>query len=158
VLREAATVVAKQGNVYTLQCQRQNSCGSCASKAGCGTSALTQYMGNKPIIFEIEDNTDYQPGEMVELGLPEQTLLKGGFLIYLLPLIVFIVGMAAIEQIFDSARGYNYLAFVLMAISFYWVRHISKTSLNQDKYKPVIIGRMGIEDTSINFVKNQKSK
>lgn len=154
MLREMATVVAKQGNVYTLHCQRQNSCGSCSSKAGCGTSALTQYMGNKPIIFEIEDNTEYRIGETVELGLPEQSLLKGGFLVYLLPLLVFMLGMVAIEQLFDSAQGYNYLAFVMMAISFYWVRHLTRITLNQEQYKPVILGRMGIEETSINFIKN----
>lgn len=154
MLREKATIIAKQGNLYTLHSQRQSSCGSCSSKAGCGTSTLAQYMGNKPIEFEILDSADYKIGEQVELGLSEAGLLGGSFWLYLVPLLIFITGMAVVEELIITGNVVLFLVLALLSVGFIGLRHYIKNRFEQDKYKPVILGRMGIEETSISFIKN----
>lgn len=147
-----ATIIGRQGNVYQLQTQRQSSCNACASKSGCGTSTLSNYMGNKPIVFEVTDSLEFQPGDRVEVAIPENGVLWGSFMIYILPLLSFMLGYVIGEHVFAMSDLSLLLALLSLAGSFMFVRsYINKA--NQDgKFYPVILRRIQGEEIGINFL------
>ena len=87
MIEESVEVIAIQDNVLTLQAQRKSSCQSCSVKKGCGTSVLSQWLGQKLSNFHVENTINAKVGDYLIVGIPESSLLKGSFAVYLLPLI-----------------------------------------------------------------------
>ncbi|MDA9556324.1 SoxR reducing system RseC family protein [Vibrio sp.] len=76
----------------TLTCEQKTSCGSCASKKQCGTGIVSSAVGSKSLRWTLLTQEPLSVGDVVEIGLPEQTLLRSASVVYLIPLLALIVG------------------------------------------------------------------
>ena len=85
-------VIAVEDNAVVVQTQRVSTCGSCASKQGCGTAALAKGMGKGVTEIRIVTDLDVKVGDRVTLAIEESALLKGSLFIYLFPLMAMILG------------------------------------------------------------------
>lgn len=89
MIKETAKVVGvdiQGGNLWVEGIQR-STCGSCVARAGCGHRLLGQR--KTPTIkaaIAPEDRFNYQVGYSVEVGIPEDLIVKSSLLLYLLPL------------------------------------------------------------------------
>lgn len=84
---EAEGVIIKIGQEGVfVETSRASACGGCSSKDGCGTSTLSQILGNKASIFKVLNPIGAALGERVVIGMEEAALLKSSLLVYLLPL------------------------------------------------------------------------
>lgn len=87
MIKQQATVVAMDDDTILLQAQRQTSCQKCQLKKGCGTGLLAQHVGQRFSEISVDNTTEVSIGQEVTLGIPEQALLQGTALMYLLPLL-----------------------------------------------------------------------
>lgn len=88
MVEQNATVIAVRDGNAVVETVPESSCNSCSVKAGCGTSVLSRTVGRKVIHFEIANTVDAGVGDRVVLGLPEDAIVKGSLLMYLLPLLL----------------------------------------------------------------------
>lgn len=91
-----ATVISveqEQGmNNVQLSCDQQTSCNSCKSQKNCGTGMVSKVLGGKSHFWKLRTNQALQAGQVVEIGLPEKSLVLSALVVYLLPLLTMIAG------------------------------------------------------------------
>lgn len=75
-----------------LSCDQQTSCSSCSSQKSCGTGIVSKAVGNKSLNWYLVTEKVVKPGQVVEIGLPEKSVLQSAALVYLVPLFAMIAG------------------------------------------------------------------
>lgn len=109
MIEEHAVVVDIRDDWLMLEARVQSSCGSCEAKAGCGTSVLGGVLGRKFTRFTAANSIGARVGDEVIVGIPEQSLLTGSLVIYLLPIASMLVS-ALIADHFTSQESEGWLA------------------------------------------------
>jgi len=99
MIKQQATVVEVDDDIVWLAAQRQSTCSQCQVKSGCGTGLLEKHVGKRFSRIAVEKKNDVVIGQQVELGIPEESLLQGAFLMYIMPLILLFV-FSGIAQLF----------------------------------------------------------
>lgn len=94
-----------QGFAVELSCDQQTSCSSCSSQKSCGTGIVSKAVGNKALHWQLFTDKAVKAGQVVEIGLPEKSLLQSAAVVYLIPLFAMILG---------ALTGQGVLAPVLM--------------------------------------------
>lgn len=91
-----ATVISvdeDQGmNNVQLSCDQQTSCNSCKSQKNCGTGMVSKALGGRAHFWKLRTNQYLKAGQVVEIGLPEKSLVLSALVVYLLPLLTMIAG------------------------------------------------------------------
>lgn len=88
MIEEPATVLRVAGDAAWVRCEREAGCARCAEGRGCGGGLLGRLLGDRlREIRVLRQPADLQAGERVILALDEGVLLRGAFLVYLLPLL-----------------------------------------------------------------------
>ncbi|EHZ7122866.1 SoxR reducing system RseC family protein [Vibrio vulnificus] len=80
------------GFEVALSCEQQTSCSSCSSQKSCGTGVVSKAFGNKRLLWHLETQRRLHVGQVVEIGIPEQSLLQSAMLVYLLPIVAMLLG------------------------------------------------------------------
>ncbi|PHM40542.1 positive regulator for alginate biosynthesis MucC [Xenorhabdus szentirmaii] len=92
MVKEWATVVRWQQGRALLRYGASSGCGSCQAKAACGSYLLEKIGPEKIHQLELEIPQPLQPGQKVEVGIPESSLLRSAMLVYLTPLLGLFLG------------------------------------------------------------------
>lgn len=150
---EAEGVIVKIGQEGVfVETSRASACGSCSSKDGCGTSTLSQLLGNKSSSFKVLNPIGATLGERVVIGMEEAALLKSSLLVYLLPLTFLLAGAItggwlAPARLLDAyaAGGMG----IGLVVGFVALKMIAARAGTNRQFQPVILRRV----FSRNFVK-----
>lgn len=128
---ETATVIAYQNGVATVQCSAKQGCGGCAVQASCGTKALSALAGEKNAPrFELMVTEPLLVGELVQIGLAEQTLLQGVLFLYGLPLLSLLISILLLSQCLENEIYVVMGTIISVILTFAFVRgHLEKTKL-----------------------------
>ena len=109
MIEQQATIIEVDGNTVWLQAERESTCSNCQVKQGCGTGLLAKHVGKKFSKISVHKTTDMALGEVVTLVIPEQALLQGAALMYLLPLTLLFL-FSIITRSFGLGEGTQILA------------------------------------------------
>ncbi|MFC0323376.1 SoxR reducing system RseC family protein [Gallibacterium melopsittaci] len=143
MITEQAIVIDYQDGKVTVECQANQGCGGCASKASCGTAALTELTGKSTRYqFTFSCSRPMQIGEIVEIGLPEQSLLKLALIGYTLPLMVLIISVLVGNYWFTQEWQNILFTVFSTACAFVGVKLINRRLQQQQKYQPYLIERI----------------
>ena len=92
---ERARVISASDSALWVEAIQRSSCGVCVAQKGCGQRLLARLSG-KAIRLRVLPGerpvSSFQPGETVEIGIPEQVVVGGSLLIYALPLLLLFLG------------------------------------------------------------------
>lgn len=122
MIEQKATVISRDGQRVWVEAERQSTCGQCAARKGCGTGLLAKHVGQRFSRIAVDTDEDLQIGQQVMVSIPEQALLSGALMMYLLPLVVmFAAAMLA------RMSGLGELAEILAGLlglcaGFFWVK------------------------------------
>lgn len=97
MIEQQAVVTQCDDKTVWLKAERQSTCSGCQVKQGCGTGLLAEHVGKRFSHIAVEKTTDVHIGQQVQLAIPEQALLQGAMLMYILPLILLFL-FAAVAQ------------------------------------------------------------
>ena len=95
--KELATGVSWQNGQALVSCDVKASCSSCASRAGCGSRVLNKLGPQTTHTIVVPCDEPLVPGQKVELGIAEGSLLSSALLVYMSPL----VGLFLIASLFQ---------------------------------------------------------
>ena len=109
MIEQQATIIEVDGNTLWLQAERESTCSNCQVKQGCGTGLLAKHVGKKFSKISVHKTTDVALGDVVTLVIPEQALLQGAALMYMLPLALLFF-FSIIMRSFEMGEGAEILA------------------------------------------------
>lgn len=139
---EQASVVSYKNGIALVQCYAKSGCGSCAAQSDCGSKALSGLSGEKQAPrFELNVNEPLNPGDLIQLGLTENTLLLSVFWVYCVPLIVLIASTLLLSAIFTHELLVASGSIFLTACSFFVVKNIT-TRQSLTKFTPIFLGKV----------------
>ena len=130
-----ATVISveqEQGiNHVQLSCEQQTSCNSCKSQKSCGTGMVSKALGSKAHFWRLHTTQALQKGQIVEIGLPEKSLVLSALVVYLLPLLTMIAGSVLAQLIlrpwFNLGEGIViFMFFVCGALGIYFAKPMTQ--------------------------------
>lgn len=97
MIKEWATVVSWENGQALVSCDVKASCSSCASRAGCGSRVLNKLGPQTTHTIVVPCDEPLVPGQKVELGIAEGSLLSSALLVYMSPL----MGLFLIASLFQ---------------------------------------------------------
>ena len=145
MITENAIVVSIENNQTWIETQRKSTCGQCSANKGCGTSVLSKVIGNKLSKIKAINNIDAQVGDEVVIGLNEHSLLKGAFMIYMLPLILLFLFSFFGQLLSHNLQIQNneFIIILFAVLGFYLgmrkVKLFSSSIAKNENYQPVIL-------------------
>lgn len=139
MIKEWATVVSWQDGQALVSCDVKASCNSCASRAGCGSRVLNKLGPQTTHTLVVPSDTPLEPGQKVELGIAEASLLGSAVLVYMTPL----VGLFLFASLFQALFGSDLAALsgaVLGGVGgFLIARGFSRQLAEHESWQPVIL-------------------
>ncbi len=87
MIEQKAKVVDIDDKTIWLDAERQSTCSGCAAKQGCGTGILEKHIGKRFSRIAIDKQEAVNVGQQMQLAIPEEALLQGAFMMYLVPLL-----------------------------------------------------------------------
>lgn len=102
MMREWATVVSCQDGVATLHSEIKTSCSSCSARKGCGSHMLNKLGPKNAHVMKITTAEPLLPGQRIELGIAEQSLLSSALLVYMTPLVGLFILAGLFQMLFHS--------------------------------------------------------
>lgn len=133
-----ATVISHQNGVAKVEYIRSSACGHCEHETSC---SMKDDGESKQQLIDIPCELNLIAGQQVRIGIPENSLVKGAFFAYMVPLICVLTG-AAIGSLFDSST--NELSSILGAlfggIVGFVILKMCSSAKRMKRYQPVILG------------------
>lgn len=105
MIEAIATVVATRAGYVSVEYQRASACGHCHHQSSCAiSSGMDDGQGHGDHIIDIACILPLEIGQQVRVGIPENGLLKGALLVYILPLFFYHAGSRYRASIFCCRR------------------------------------------------------
>lgn len=104
MLTETGRVVAVESDSLWVQTIRQSTCGNCSARQGCGHGLLNQLGSRRDHYLRVlmvggHGERRYQLDDQVRIAIPEQVIVRGSFMVYMMPLLLTLLGAAAASQL-----------------------------------------------------------
>ncbi|CQJ56655.1 SoxR reducing system protein RseC [Yersinia intermedia] len=148
MMKEWATVISWQDGVALLRCEPQSGCGSCNARTGCGSHLLNELGPESEHQLQIAISQPLEPGQKVEVGISEGSLLRSASLVYLTPLAGLIAGGGLFQTLFIT-DAFTALGAILGAgLGFLLARTLTSRIEGQSDYQPTIL-QIGLPPTAI---------
>ena len=106
---ETGRVVAVEADDEALWVDtiRPSTCGSCAANKGCGHGLLNRvadgHTGYVRVLSGVVSARQCAVDDQVRISIPEQVILRGSMLVYMLPLIFMLAGAASVDVVWSAA-------------------------------------------------------
>lgn len=90
MLLETGRIVSIEPHGLWVETIQRSACGSCQAQKGCGHSLLAKVGASASqlwVLLEGRDSSDYQIGNEVQIGVPEEVIVQGSLFVYMVPLL-----------------------------------------------------------------------
>lgn len=112
MLLETGRVVAVETDGVWVETIRQTTCGSCAAQKGCGHGMMNRISeGRRSLIRALPGKlqpADCAVDDEVSISIPEEVILRGSLVVYILPLVAMLLGAwagASVIPLSEDAAG-----------------------------------------------------
>lgn len=144
MIEESGRVVAVESDAVWVETARRTGCGRCDEPGGCGNGALARHarsrMGRVRALNPGALPVDV--GDHVLVGVPEDAVLRGAALVYVLPLVLLLGGAAAgVASTGGDGDAIAGAAAGLLA-GFLLVRLLARRAATDISAQPVVIRRV----------------
>jgi len=136
---ETGTVVAIESDSLWVQTIQKTACEACVAQKGCGTRVLSKLTGKTNRIRVLLDRHSADAiaiGQDVDIAIPEDVIVKGSLLVYLLPVICAVSGAWLAGSAGDTGSILGALGGLLA--SGMMVNYHSKKTRNDLRTNPVL--------------------
>lgn len=108
MLVETGRVVAVEADALWVETIRRSTCGACAARQGCGHGLLNRIGAGRSGYVRVlrgpqADRRPCEVNDQVRISIPEQVILRGSVVVYMLPMLCMLVGAALAVQLFPAA-------------------------------------------------------
>ena len=142
MITEVARVISVEADCLWVETIQRSTCDACAAQKGCGQSLVVKWGGQASflrVLLEGRHQDQFNAGEQVTIGVPEDVISKGAMFVYLLPLMT-MLGMT----FFATAMNFTeimvianaLLGFSVGGVGVRWHSHIYR---DDARIQPVLV-------------------
>lgn len=106
MIKEIGRVVAIESDCLWVETIRQSTCNSCSAQKGCGHGMLNKVapgrLNHMRVLLRDQPAGNFAIDDEVDISIPEQVLVTGAMLVYLLPLITLLLGTILTSQLWQG--------------------------------------------------------
>jgi sigma-E factor negative regulatory protein RseC len=106
MLLESAHVIAVEEGSVWVETIRQSSCGTCAAQKGCGHGILNKISSSRRNYLQVFSGklkaSHCSVDDHVRISIPEQVIIRGSLVVYMVPLVLMLLGAAAATTFFGG--------------------------------------------------------
>jgi len=106
MLTETGRVVGIESDGIWIETIRRSTCGTCSAQKGCGHGLLNRISeGKRGYVRALPGDQsvgDYKVDDQVLISIPEEVILRGSFIAYILPLLSMLAGAMAATYFFTG--------------------------------------------------------
>ncbi|SDR79281.1 positive regulator of sigma(E), RseC/MucC [Halopseudomonas litoralis] len=148
MIEEQGRVLSVEPGAVWVETIRRSACSSCQARAGCGQSLLQRLGGGARQGFvRVLDDRSCRVGDDIIVGIPENAVLRGSSLVYMVPLLA-LFACALLAQAAGVTEPLIILAgFFGLALGFVAIRWHSSRLDADPTFTPRVIGRAVSLDT-----------
>lgn len=143
-MEEQAIVVETAKGVAWVEKARQTQCGGCRLRNGCGSAVLAKVLGARRNRIQVIDPLSVGVGDTVEIQLSSVALIRGSFVVYMMPLLGFFLGAILGKYVLSPILGgyaealSTVFALLGLLLSVWFLRQFSRRIESDKRYHPVI--------------------
>jgi sigma-E factor negative regulatory protein RseC len=145
MIEEVGQVVDVQGEFAWIESERTTTCGNCAVRKGCGTSAIAQVLGQRRVRLRVLNRIQARVGDEVVIGISESGVVRGSLAVYAAPLFGLfagalagqVLGNSVLEMQSDLPAVAGAIAGFVAALA--WLKRFSRDRENDAAYQPVAL-------------------
>lgn len=141
MLTEIGRVVAKENDTVWVQTQSKTGCSSCQVNTACGSGIVSKAFSHKVFVTPLKNNINANIDDEVEVGIPDNLVVRASFMVYLVPLISMILALlvwqfwltnpSELSSIFAAVAG--------LALGFVMTYFYSKSAAQKGQTEPVLL-------------------
>ena len=124
MLIETGRVVAVDDEGLWVETIRKSTCGSCAAQAGCGHGILNRLGSDRRGYVRVlpgkVDTTGCEVDDQVRISIPEEVILRGSLVVYMVPLAFMLGGALLAVGLFPESRDWPAMAGALLGFAAGW--------------------------------------
>jgi len=139
MMREWATVVAWHDGIATLHTEAKTTCNSCSARKGCGSAMLNKLGPKNAHVMQINSEKPLSPGQRIEIGIRESSLLSSALLVYMTPLVGLFAVAGLFQMLFDSDLAAATGALLGGVAGFIVAKGLSLRLGHREAFQPVIL-------------------
>lgn len=145
MIEEQGQVVDVQGEFAWIESERTSTCGSCAVRKGCGTSAIAKVLGQRRVRLRVLNRINARVGDNVVIGIDESGLLRGSLAVYAAPLLGLFAGALAGQLlgrvVFATSSDLLAIAGAMtgFVVALLWLKRFSHDKEQDAAYQPVVL-------------------
>ena len=145
MIEESGQVVEVQGEFAWIESERTSTCGSCAVRKGCGTSAIAKVLGQRRVRLRVLNRIHASVGDNVVIGIAESGLVRGSLAVYAAPLLGLFAGALAgqllAKQLFGMSSDLLAIAGAISGFvaALIWLKRFSRNTEKDTAYQPVVL-------------------
>ena len=151
MILESGTVVQVDSDSLLVETIQTSTCDTCVAEKGCGQRVLSKLTGKTNrirVLLDSQSPRDISPGQLVTIGIPEDVIVKGSLLVYLVPVVSSVIGawLAGPQGELQSMLG----AFCGLLLGGSLVNLQSQKLRNDLRLNPVLLSSLG-EKKALDF-------
>lgn len=148
MIEESGRVVAVEDGAVWVESIRQTACASCAARKGCGQSALAKLGQQHKNHVRALNAFHLKVGDNVVIGVPEDVVMKGTVVAYMMPLVMMLVAAITADSFSLGDLWVSLAGVAGLALGFLLV-HIHFLKVRKDKrYYPVVLRPASEQESS----------
>lgn len=102
MITETATVIAVNGDRVTVEAAIKTTCSTCQAQSDCGTGAISRAIAPKTQQLTLHSPVPVRVGDSVSVGIPEAGIVSASALLYVVPLLVFVLSAALFTAVLPA--------------------------------------------------------
>jgi sigma-E factor negative regulatory protein RseC len=151
MILESGTVVQVDSDSLLVETIQTSTCDTCVAEKGCGQRVLSKLTGKTNrirVLLDSQSPRDISQGQLVTIGIPEDVIVKGSLLVYLVPVVSSVIGawFAGPQGELQSMLG----AFCGLLLGGLLVNLQSQKLRNDLRLNPVLLSGLG-EKKALDF-------
>ncbi|PIE41010.1 MAG: transcriptional regulator [Gammaproteobacteria bacterium] len=139
MIEESGRVVAVEKGAVWVESIRRAACDTCAAKNGCGQSALAKLGQQHKNHVRAISSLDLEVGDSVVIGVPEDVVIKGTLIAYMMPLIFMLVAAITADSLNTADSTVALASLAGLAVGFLVVRLHFLKARKDIRYQPVVL-------------------
>lgn len=138
---EIGKIIAVEEDMAWVQTQSKTGCSSCKVSTTCGSGIVNKAFSHKVFVTPLKNTLSAQINDEVEVGIPEDLVLKASVVVYLLPLLCLILALALSSLFLPnlSELGSIVSAALGLCAGFLGVRWFARHQSQKQQLEPVLL-------------------
>jgi sigma-E factor negative regulatory protein RseC len=142
MLLESGRIVSVEPQGLWVETIQRSACGSCQAQKGCGHSLLSKFGASASylwVLLDGRDSSQYQVGEEVQIGVPEEVIARGSLFVYMVPLAGMLAATLAAHHYLLSDALTAFCALLGLLLGAAIVRWCSHLIRFDSRLQPVLV-------------------